>query len=133
MRLTLLGCVAVVAFDALASVAADGLDFEYANLWPLSLAIYVLFSFLVARRARSLKAGLGAGALVALVDATIGWAVSWWIGPGAPDSGVDDAAAIALTVAVAVSTGAAVGLCGGWLGRRSSAAFRSADAGQEPG
>jgi ribose/xylose/arabinose/galactoside ABC-type transport system permease subunit len=121
MRLTLFGCVAVVAFDATASLAAERLAFEYANLWPASLAIYGLFAFLVARRAVSVKAGLAAGALVAFADATLGWAVSWWIGPGAPDPGDnDDGASIALTVVVVVCTGAALGLCGGWLGRRSA-------------
>jgi hypothetical protein len=104
------------------------LDFDYANLWPLSLAIYGLVAFLVARRAGSLRAGVGAGAVVALADATVGWAVSWWIGPGAPDPGDDDVTSIALTVVAVVFTGAALGLCGGWLGRRSAA-----EAGQEPG
>jgi hypothetical protein len=125
MRGALLGCGVIVAFDALASLAAEGLDFEYANLWPVSFAIYGLVAFLVARRMGSLTAAVGAGALVALADATIGWAVSWWIGPGAPDAGDDDLASIAFTVVAVVATGAVLGLSGGWLGRRSATRSRS--------
>jgi hypothetical protein len=28
--------------------------------------------------------GIIAGATVALVEATVGWGISWWIGPGRP-------------------------------------------------
>lgn len=45
LRLTLVGCALVVVFDAVASLAAEGFDFDYANLWPLSLAIYGLIAF----------------------------------------------------------------------------------------
>jgi hypothetical protein len=126
MRVALLGCGVVVAFDALASLAAEGLDFEYANLWPVSFAIYGLVAFLVARRIGSMKDAVGAGALVALADATIGWAVSWWIGPGAPDPGDDDLASIAFTVVAVVVTGAVLGVFGGWLGRPSGNQISSA-------
>lgn len=120
MRIALLGCVVIVAFDALASVAAETFDFSYASLWPVSFALYALFAFLAARRAGSLTAGVTAGVLVAATDATLGWAVSWWIGPGAPDASDRDAGNLVFAALFVVSVGAALGLLGGWLGRRAS-------------
>lgn len=118
MRPVLVGCIAVVVFDALGASAADLLDFEYSLLIPGSIAIYAVTGFLAARASRETSAGVLAGALVALTDATAGWAISWAIGPGAPASGEQDALSLTLTALLVVALGAVVGLIAGTVAAR---------------
>ena len=117
MRWIVVGCIAVVLFDTIASVAAEGLDFEYGNLFPISFAIYGVTAFVAARAERSVRIGVAAGAAVALADATAGWAISWAIGPGAPDERERDVATVVATALLVVATGAAIGLVAGGLQR----------------
>lgn len=78
-----IGCVAVVAFDLLGATASRWLGFPYARLAAGSYAIYTATSVEAAQRGPAWM-GIVAGVTVAFVEATIGWAISWWIGPGRP-------------------------------------------------
>ena len=78
--------LAVVAYDAAASVASLSLGFAYAYAGIGSAIIYAVAGFLSARISGFL-AGILVGVIMGLVDATIGWGVSWAIGPGRPSSG----------------------------------------------
>jgi hypothetical protein len=55
-------------------------------------------------------------AVVGVVDSTLGWAISWWIGPGRTD--VVDEASVASTIVMVVAIYGVFGLAGAALGRR---------------
>jgi hypothetical protein len=119
-RWLLFGPIVIVAFDAVASGGARALDFDYAALWPVPVVLYSTIGFLAARERGSIRVGIATGATVALADATVGWAISWIIGPGAPDVGDRDALALIGTAVVVIGIGALGGAVGGWLGVRAA-------------
>ena len=114
-QIILLCCLAALAFEVAGSFLSRLLDFPFAYLSPIPLLIYALAGFLVAP-GRSIRAGLWAGAIIGFVDGTLGWAISWGIGPGdvsalqpTPDMFVGAAV-------IAVLLGAICGLVGGAIG-----------------
>jgi len=117
-RWLIIGPVAVVCFDTLASIAARSLDFDYGSLWPLSILLTVGIAFLAGRDTGSTRVGVLAGLALAFADATVGWTVSWLIGPGAPTAADRDALTVAVTAWGVTALGAIEGLLGGWLGAR---------------
>ena len=121
MRWVLVGCVGIVAFDALGATAAEQLDFPYQYLFAMSFAIYGTVGFLAARETGRAKAGGIAGATVAFVEATVGWAVSWLIGPGEPE-GDYRVSTLVGTAAVVVAAGAVIGLVAGRVATRTKRA-----------
>lgn len=80
------GGVVVLAVALLGSVASQQLGFEYALLAPISLVVYAAVGVYVGMRGRVSQAAL-AGAAVGLIDASLGWAISYAIGPGRPEVG----------------------------------------------
>src|SRR5512147_1657727 len=81
LKTALLGIVAVVAFDAIASLASVRFGFAYVNATVGSAVVYATFG-LLAGCTRTLVTSAMVGAVMGLTDATLGWAVSWYIGPG---------------------------------------------------
>ena len=77
------GMVAIVVFDALGAAAAKRFGFSYGLLVPGSLLIYGRVAALVAAR-RDAATGVLAALAMAIIDLTLGWFVSWLIGPGTP-------------------------------------------------
>jgi hypothetical protein len=76
------GAAAVLLFDTVASFASLRLGFPYGYASAGSVLIYGAVGYLAFRR-RGFGAAIGAGLLVGLVDASLGWYISWLIGPGA--------------------------------------------------
>jgi hypothetical protein len=81
-RIVSCGGAAIVLFDALAASAAEALDFDYALAVFGSFFIYGVVGHVVSRTEGDPRASALAGAAVALIEATAGWAVSAAIGPG---------------------------------------------------
>lgn len=81
-RVVGLGAVSVLVFDTVASLASKGLGFPYGYASIGSVLIYCAVGYFVFRRWSLIRA-VGAAILVELVDATLGWFISWQIGPGA--------------------------------------------------
>jgi hypothetical protein len=115
------GCVVVVLFDLVASLAARRFEFPYERASVGSYFIYLIFGFLAGRSARGhrARAGTTAAAVVGLADVSLGWAVSWAIGPGRPPSGTLSPGAWMITAAAVVAFAGAIGYVGGVLGARS--------------
>jgi len=82
--LTLLGGVLLVlAFDTIAAlICARNPRLAYRNLWPLQFALYVIIGFFAGVSVLDPRYVGAIGALTALFEATLGWAISWRIGPG---------------------------------------------------
>jgi len=110
------GMVAVIVFDALGAFASKRLGFGYALLIPGSLLIYGTVAALVARR-RDVGEGLLAALALAITDLTLGWTVSWFIGPGRPAGGVTIMSVLGAVITAFVLAGLA-GTIGGWIGIR---------------
>ncbi len=117
-RWLVIGPIVVVAFDTLASVAARTFDFDYDSLWRLSVLLAVAIAFLAARDTGLVKAGVFAGLALEFANSTVGWAVSWLIGPGAPAPADRQALPIVLAALAVTAVGAIEGFVGGWLGAR---------------
>jgi hypothetical protein len=115
-RLVSWGALAIVAFDLLASVASRTIGFRYSYATVGSWLIYAVFGFMIGRRANVGAAALGV-AIIAVVEATIGWAVSWAVGPGRLPNGIPSIGALTITVALVAATGAIIGALAGALAR----------------
>jgi hypothetical protein len=106
------GCLAVLVFDLLGATASRWLGFRYSLLMPGSYALYTATG-VVAAHVGPAWIGIIAGAIVAFVEATIGWAISWWIGPGRPSAQASlSRARMIRIVALVTMMGAAFGLFG---------------------
>jgi hypothetical protein len=124
VKFVLLSSAIVVAFDALASVASAVLHFPYVYAGLGSVFIYTALALVAALRFGFVR-GLVLGATLGLVDATIGWAVSWAIGPGRVPPGGFGLGVWFFTLLSVVGVGALCGLIGAGIGgvvRKSRAA-----------
>lgn len=110
------GMVVVVLFDAVGSLASKQFGFSYVLLIPGSLLIYGIVAALVAQR-REWLLGLFAALAIAFTDLTLGWAVSWLIGPGKPEAGLTAVTVIGAAMTAFVLGGLA-GSVGAWIGIR---------------
>ena len=105
--LTLLGAVVlVVGFDAAAAALTRDNPPVYRRLWPAQFALYVLLGFIAMLTTLDLRYAEIIGAVTGVVEATLGWAITWRIGPGR----VANATLMSKTVVVATMTAFAFGL-----------------------
>ena len=116
LRIGIVGATAVLLYDAVGAITSLVLGFPYALLSLGSFLIQAAVGFF-ATRASSLKTGVAVATGVAAVESTIGWSISWAIGPGRPAAeshsvGLIGAAAIIVTI-----MGTICGLLGGGLAR----------------
>ena len=77
-----LGIAAVLVFDTVASIASLTMGFPYGYASIGSFLIYTMIGYFAFRRC-GFVLSIGAAVVVELVDATLGWFISWQIGPGA--------------------------------------------------
>ena len=116
LRVALLGMIAVVVFDAIASLASLAIGFNYEYSAFGSMVLYCAFGYW-ASRVRTILFALIVGALMGLVDASLGWAVSWILGPGRWEPGVLTLPTWALIALQVTAVGALCALLGGVVGR----------------
>jgi len=115
-RVVVVAAIAVVALDTLGSLAARAFGFGYGSLAWGSFIIYAVAGFCAARSS-TLRTAAQAGGAVALVDATLGWAIAWALGPGRPTAGYIGIGPLLGTVGLAWLIGIALGLMGGLVAR----------------
>lgn len=120
MRWTLIACAAIVAFDTGTGLAAEALAFGRDGFpWVIgSTAIMAFPAVMAVREGQGLRAAAVAGAAVGLAEATLGWAVSWVIGIGAPPPEFRNLGAVTLIGLSVVTIGGVVGLVAGLITRR---------------
>ena len=110
----LVGAAAVLAFDTIGSLASRRFRFPYTKLTLGSFAIYFVVGVVAATSGSVTSAAL-TGAIVGLVESTVGWAISWRIGPGRPADSPLTASRIVGTVALVMILGALFGGLGSGL------------------
>ena len=106
---------AVLVLDILSSLTPERWGLGYAALRPVAIILYFCAG-VGGGRIASVRAGALAGAVTALVDTTLGWAIAGAMGarPETPRLG---ATATALVALATITTGAGIGLVGGVLGK----------------
>lgn len=113
LSLLSIGIAVTLLYDTLGALISHSAGINYGWFAFGSLGLYLIFGFLVAKRSWWVY-GAAAGAVIGLVESTLGWAISWMIGPGKPSVEVN-ALTIAVTVAFVTVSAAAVGFVGGVL------------------
>ena len=108
--------LAILIFDTLGALASNRLGFSYSSLAPGSFIIYAGAGFFGGWRAGWFGAVL-AGAAAAFIESTIGWGISWALGPGRPPAGFTGVGSLLMTIVMVTVTGAIFGLGGGGVER----------------
>jgi hypothetical protein len=115
-RIILAGTLGIVLFDGLASLASRSFGFPYVYATAGSWLIYAMVGFAIGRIAPVSYAAAGV-AVVALAESTIGWWLSWIVGPGRTKSGTINSAQVITAIVTVVVIGALIGSAAGALGR----------------
>lgn len=84
----LIGSFSVVIFDTIGSLASRKFGFSYSYLLIGSLLIYAIVGFIATKYNGLMFAPL-AGGITGFIDSTLGWYISWAIGPCRPAVEVD--------------------------------------------
>jgi hypothetical protein len=116
-RIVLVGAIAILLFDALASLAARTLKFPYVYATVGSWLIYAGVAFAVGQRA-SVPTAVVETMLVGFVEATLGWRISWLIGPGRTPSGTVTTSQVARALLLVLGTAAIIGAAAAWQARQ---------------
>lgn len=111
----LIGAFAVLIFDTIGSLASRNFGFPYYWLTVGSFLIYAGVG-LAASKYNGLMYAPLAGGIVSLIDSTLGWYISWVIGPGRPAAEMDSTAIISAVIFVTL-LGIVIGFIGGLIGR----------------
>jgi hypothetical protein len=105
--LTLAGAIVLIlAVDALGAWLTRGDPAVYRRLWPLQFGCYVIVGFVAMLTTLELRYVEIIGAITGFVEATLGWAITWRIGPGR----TENANPVSIAVVVGTMTAFAFGL-----------------------
>lgn len=107
------GATVISLYDGIGAFIALSIGFDYGWLAIGSFVFYVLFGFLAGRTSGWI-CGLAIGAFLGLIDSTLGWAISWTIGPGKP-SAVVNVLTVGVTIVFVTIVAAVLGLIGGLI------------------
>jgi type IV secretory pathway TrbD component len=118
-RILVWGVAAVLVIATVGAAAARSFGFQYWMLSGISLAIYFSVGRVAAKSGAAVARATGLGAIVGLIDVTLGWALSAAIEPGRlEDSPFSRTLAIVLGALVALATFVFAAWLGALAGRR---------------
>ena len=81
--LTLLGSIGLIlACDISGAALARRGWINYRNLWPVQFGLYILIGFVAMLALLDLRLVEAVGAITGFIEATLGWNITWRIGPG---------------------------------------------------
>lgn len=115
LLIVLIGAASIVLYDAIGALASLSLGFDYGWLVLGSTAIYAMVGYFSANK-KNVVVGSLAGAVMGLVDSTLGWYISWTVGPGKPEIDLDGTMIIATIITVTLLA-AFIGMIGGFIAR----------------
>jgi hypothetical protein len=84
----LIAFVSILAFDTLASFASKIFQIEYGLFSLGSIVIYTGIGFF-GEKYGNLALAIISSAITGIIDSTLGWYISWLIGPGRVDAELD--------------------------------------------
>jgi hypothetical protein len=123
LRLALFFSVVIVAYDALSAAIAKVVGISYNSFLVLALVLFFFMGVVAGRKAAS-WGGIIPVAIAAAVDATIGWYVAAFIGPGYVPGWTTR---ILVTLAIeSAALATAIGCAGVWIGVGVAGARRGA-------
>jgi hypothetical protein len=122
MRIVMFGSISVLVFDLIAASASRFFGFPYVRATIGSFLIYGAVGYVVARTAtqNTLPSVLLAGMVIGLIDATLGWGVSWFVGPGRPKTQLTPARWF-MTALIVMATSSLLAITGAAIARLVSA------------
>ncbi|MES2304575.1 MAG: hypothetical protein V4558_03670 [Gemmatimonadota bacterium] len=111
-RIVVIGIVIVLLYELAASLGSGPLGIPYYRAIYGTWLIYAGVALVAGRAMNSVGSAALAAGVVGLVEATVGWWISWQIGPGRTEtfSIAGAAVAIAMVTLLAMVIGAVVGL-----------------------
>lgn len=111
-RIVLIGCLVVLLYEVAASFGAQSMGFPYWRALYGTWLIYAGIGFVAGRAMNSVGSAALAAGVVGLVEATVGWWLSWQIGPGRTENLTLTGAVVAMAMVtlVAIVIGAVAGL-----------------------
>ena len=88
--LTLLGSIALIlACDIAGAWSARRGWLKYRNLWPVQFGLYIVIGFVAMLALLDLRWVQLIGAITGFVEATLGWNITWRMGPARlPDANI---------------------------------------------
>lgn len=101
-----LSMLLMVGFDAAAAWFTRRAPSSYRRLWPVQFGLYVVIGFLAMLALLDIRRVEIVGALTGFVEATLGWAITWRIGPGR----LADTNLVSIAIAVVTMTAFGFGL-----------------------
>lgn len=111
------GALAVIVFDLVASLISRHTGIPYVQFAVGSFLLY-LCAGLITGYAIGILASMVVAVALWLADTTLGWALSWIVGPGRPEPGVYNAAGDVIIAYVSILIGfGLVCTTGGVVGR----------------
>lgn len=113
IKIALIGAVAVLLLDTVASILAVSFNLAYGWFSIGSFLLYLVFGYWTGRTSKWFVGGL-VGVFMSIVESTFGWAISWYIGPGELTSEINPLV-VGITIAFVMIVGAILGLAGGAL------------------
>ncbi|HBX65910.1 MAG: hypothetical protein CL670_13285 [Balneola sp.] len=111
-RVVLYSSFLIIAFDTVGSFASEFFNFPYSSLNFGSYLIYGIAGFF-ATKGKDLGKSALAGFIVGLVEATIGWVISWLILTEHHELGISPTVVIILIIIFVSLSGTYFGLIGG--------------------
>jgi hypothetical protein len=108
----------ILAYDTAASLLSRRIGFNYAYATVGSLVLYAAAGF-AAAEAASFEAACLVGGAAGLTDATLGWRISWVLGPGRLPSGKLTLSEWSSAASFGVGLGIACAAAGAWLAMRA--------------
>lgn len=116
VRTVFVGVLGILLYDSIGALASRSFGFDYSWLIIGTSLIYVFIGFSITG---TLAFSLLAGMLVGLFDSTVGWYISWMIGPGQPQIEIG-VPAIVLTIFFVTFLGGVLGFIGGLISKVAS-------------
>lgn len=111
------GIAGILALDTLSAAAARWLKFPYKWSMVGSVAIYVAVGWFTALSSPTARPAMAA-AWVGVAESTLGWGISWALGPGKPATMKNLKSQIFVGILGGAAIAAAVGWCAGFAARR---------------
>jgi hypothetical protein len=115
-QVIVIGAALVIVFDTIAALLSRAAGLSYTRFVIGSWSIYALVGYFAARSAHGgpVEAALLAGVVLGATDCTLGWAISWFIGPGKVNDRVTPTRWAAIAV-IGTATAATIAALAGLL------------------